>query len=308
MGPLMFGMIAAQKTTKLSSLSWLKICFCLLVVAAASNMKLAVAADAQEQNEKIDASRVDLQTPKKLENVTIVEKLGTTLPVKELFFRQSSSGPALSFDSFLQPALPTLLTLNYFQCTALCSLQLNALVDGLKKLDYLPGRDFNLVTVSFDTRNSPELAQSKQENYLKSLGREGAGWKFLVGEQKHIDALTDAVGFQYRYDKESDQFAHSAAIFFLSPDFKVSRYLYGLQYPPRDLKFALLDASKGKLGSTLEKLILRCFHFDELAGKYTPIAMNSMRLAGISFCIILLVLVFVLFRREKALHREEYAQ
>ncbi|NBW83459.1 SCO family protein [bacterium] len=304
----MFRMIATIKTLTFPSLSWLKVCVCLLIVATASSTSAASAHEGEKKTEKVDSSRLDLQTPKKLENVTIVEKLGKTLPAKELFFRQSSSGPALSFDTFVQPSLPTLLTLNYFQCTALCSLQLNALVDGLKKLDYLPGRDFNLVTVSFDTRNSPELAQVKQENYLKSLGREGAGWKFLVGEQKYIDALTESVGFQYRYDKESDQFAHSAAIFFLSPDFKISRYLYGLQYPPRDLKFALLDASKGKLGSTLEKLILRCFHYDELAGKYTPIAMNSMRLAGIFFSILLLVLVFVLFRREKALHREEYAQ
>ncbi|MEY3902145.1 MAG: hypothetical protein RL189_1451 [Pseudomonadota bacterium] len=255
-----------------------------------------------------DAARPDLQTPKKLDNVTIVEKLGTNLAVRDMFFRNSSQGPALSFDQHLQPNLPTMLTLNYFQCTALCSIQLNALVDGLKKLDYLPGRDFNLVSVSIDTRNSPELAQAKQENYLQSLGREGAAWKFLVGDQKSIDLLAGSVGFQYRYDKETDQFAHTAAVFFLSPDFKVSRYLYGLQYSPRDLKFALVESSKGRLGSPIEKLILRCFHFDEMAGKYTPIAMNTMRVAGILFSIFLLILVVVLSRREKALHREEYAQ
>lgn len=255
-----------------------------------------------------EAVRPDLQTPKKLDNVTIVEKLGTNLAVRDMFFRNSSQGPALSFDQHLQPNLPTMLTLNYFQCTALCSLQLNALVDGLKKLDYIPGRDFNLVSVSIDTRNSPELAQTKQQNYLQSLGREGAAWKFLVGEQKSIDLLAASVGFQYRYDEETDQFAHTAAVFFLSPDFKVARYLYGLQYSPRDLKFALVESSKGRLGSPIEKLILRCFHFDELAGKYTPIAMNTMRVAGVLFSICLLILVVVLSRREKALHREEYAQ
>jgi len=255
-----------------------------------------------------EATRPDLQVPKKLENVTIVEKLGTILPAQQLFFRQTSQGPALSLDQHVKPNLPTLLTLNYFQCTALCSLQLNGLVDGLKKLDYLPGRDFNLVTVSFDARNTPELAKMKEKNYLESLGRPDASWKFLVGEQKYIDQITDAVGFQYKYDQESDQFAHSAAIFFLSPDFKVARYLYGIQYSSRDLKFALLDASQGRLGTTLEKLILRCFHFDELAGKYTPIAMNSMRVAGILFSLCLLILVVVLFRKEKALRREEYAQ
>lgn len=255
-----------------------------------------------------EATRPDLQVPKKLQNVTIVEKLGTVLPAQQLFFKNAAQGPALSFDQFLRPNLPTLLTLNYFQCTALCSLQLNGLVDGLRKLDYLPGRDFNLVSVSFDARNTPELAQMKEKNYLESLGRENAGWKFLVGEQKFIDQITDAVGFQYRYDPESDQFAHSAAIFFLSPDFKISRYLYGLQYSPRDLKFALLDASQGRLGTTLEKLILRCFHFDELAGKYTPIAMNSMRVAGILFSLCLFIMVIAFFRKEKATRREEYAQ
>ena len=279
----------------------------LIAVCAFTGLRSVAAADDKAEAHR-QAVRPDLQTPKKLENVTVVEKLGTTLSVKDMFFRQSSQGPALSLDKFVQPNLPTLLTLNYFQCTALCSLQLNALVDGLKKLDYLPGRDFNLVTVSFDTRNSPELAKSKEENYLKSLGRDGAQWKFLVGEQGSIDALAQSVGFQYRYDKETDQFAHTAAIFFLSPDFKVARYLYGLQYSPRDLKFALVESSKGRLGSPIEKLILRCFHFDELAGKYTPIAMNSMRVAGILFSLCLLILVVVLFRREKALHREEYAQ
>lgn len=289
---------------KLFSRTGFAVCLMLSAIFSANLAK----ADANDAEAHREPTRLDLQNPKKLENVTIVEKLGTTVAAKEMFFRQSSQGPALSLDQHVQPNLPTLLTLNYFQCTALCSLQLNALVDGLKKLDYLPGRDFNLVTVSFDTRNTPELAQLKQENYLKSLGREGAGWKFLVGEQKSIDALAQSVGFQYRYDKETDQFAHSAAIFFLSPDFKVSRYLYGLQYPERDLKFALVESSKGRLGSPIEKLILRCFHYDELAGKYTPIAMNSMRVGGVLFCLCLLILVVALSRREKALHREEYAQ
>jgi protein SCO1/2 len=264
----------------------------------------AYAQDLQEH----EATRPDLQVPKKLKNVTIVEKLGTVLPAQKLFFRSSANGPALSLDKHVNPALPTLLTLNYYQCTALCSLQLNALVEGLKGLDYLPGRDFNLLTISFDVRNTPGLAQMKSKSYLESLGKEGAEWKFLVGEQSDIDQVTDGVGFQYRYDPETDQFAHSAAIFFLSPEFKVSRYLYGLQYSPRDLKFALLDASQGKLGSTIEKLILRCFHFDELAGKYTPIAMNSMRIGGIFFSFCLLVLVVTLFRKEKVIRREEYAQ
>lgn len=275
-----------------------------LLMAATLPRSWAVAQD----NSPSEATRPDLQVPKKLQNVTIVEKLGTVLPVQEYFFRHSSQGPALSLDQHLKPNLPTLLTLNYFQCTALCSLQLNGLVDGLKKLDYLPGRDFNLVSISFDTRNTPELAQMKEKNYLESLGRSDAEWKFLVGEQKFIDQITDSVGFQYRYDPDTDQFAHTAAIFFLSPEFKVSRYLYGLQYSPRDLKFALLDASQGRLGTTLEKLILRCFHFDELAGKYTPIAMNSMRVAGILFSLCLLIMVVVLFRKEKAIRREEYAQ
>ncbi len=277
------------------------------MLGAAAHVAPALA-DASDAEKHRQADRLDLQTPKKLENVTIVEKLGTTLAAKDMFFRQTSQGPALSFDQFVRPNLPTLLTLNYYQCTALCSLQLNGLVEGLKKLDYLPGRDFNLVTVSIDTRNSPELAMTKQDNYLKSLARPGAEWKFLVGEQKSIDALAQSVGFQYRYDKETDQFAHTAAVFFLSPDFKVSRYLYGLQYSPRDLKFALVESSKGRLGSSIERLILRCFHFDEMAGKYTPIAMNSMRVAGVLFCICLLIMVVVLSRREKALHREEYAQ
>jgi protein SCO1/2 len=176
--------------------------------------------------------------------------------------------------------------------------QLNALVTGLKGMDLLPGKDFTLATVSIDHRNNSELAASKRTAYLNSLARPNADWKFLTGEQEQIVKLAGSVGFEYKYDPETDQFAHNAAVFFISPKGVVSRYLYGIQYNPRDIKFSLMEASEGKLGSVKDKLLLNCFHYDELTGKYTSMVLKIMRMAGIVTATGLALWLGFLWRRE----------
>ena len=208
------------------------------------------------------------------------------------------SGKSTTVGDLLTAGKPVLLTLNYFTCDSLCSIQLNALVTGMKQMNLVAGQDFTLATVSIDHRNDVKLAASKRESYLQSLGVAGSDWKFMVGTKSNITKLADSVGFDYKYDPETDQFAHNAAIFFLSPDGKISRYLYGIQYSSRDIKFSLMEASLGKIGSVKDRLLLNCFHFDEMTGKYTAIALRIMRIGGILAVACIGLLLGVLWRRD----------
>jgi protein SCO1/2 len=194
--------------------------------------------------------------------------------------------------------IPTLLTLNYYTCETLCSVQLNAVLEGLKKLDWVPGEQFRVVTVSIDPTESSELASQKRESYLSSLDKGEAEWHFLTGSQEAITSLADTVGFRYSYDADSGQYAHPAVIAFLSPEGAIARYIYGVVYAPMDIKFALMEAAAGRVGSPAEKLILSCFQYDETLGKYTPFAFGVMRLGGVVTMVVLGFFGIVLWRRE----------
>lgn len=237
--------------------------------------------------------------PDQLDGVGIQEKLGGNLD-KSLPF-VDHEGRAVQLGQYFQDGKPVLLTLNYYRCKMLCSLQLNALLNGLRGLGWKPGHDFRIVTVSIDSREGAELAAEKRTSYLKALGMGGdVEWHFLTGNRANIERLADQVGFRFKYDAEQDQWAHAPAIYFLSPTAMITRYLYGLEYAARDLKFALIDAGQGKVGSTLDKIILSCFHFDPSIGAYTTFALGVMRLGGF-LTLSLMSLIFIpLWRREKA--------
>lgn len=243
------------------------------------------------------------RTPRQLENVTILEHLGETLDPKLTF--RNEAGEQVALGDFFKAGKPVILTLNYYQCQTLCSIQLNGFLEGLKTLDWKVGENFRVVTVSIDPNNTPAQAAEKRKQYAQALNQRDADWNFLVGDEANVRALADAVGFLYRFDAETNQFAHSAAVYFLSPEGKITRYLYGIEYSARDLKFALMDASQGKLGSAMEQLILRCFHYDETLGKYTPFAMNSMRTGAVVTVSALGLLLTILWRRDIAQRRGE---
>lgn len=234
--------------------------------------------------------------PQELTEVAVDEHLGAPID-PDLQFR-AEDGSAVRIGDLVQGDVPTLITLNYFTCETLCSVQLNAVLDGLKALDWVPGENFRVVTVSIDPTEGPELAATKRESYLDALGKGDVDWRFLTGEQDAITSLADTVGFRYRYDERSGQYAHPAVIAFISPEGSVARYLYGVQYPPMDLKFALMEAAAGRVGSPVEKLVLSCFQYDESVGQYTPFAFGIMRLGGVATMLGLGLFGFVLWRRE----------
>ncbi|MBZ0273259.1 SCO family protein, partial [bacterium] len=235
--------------------------------------------------------------PQQLEGVTISEHLGAHVNLDLAF--TDHAGARRPLRDFVPDDKPTLLTLNYYECPMLCTLQLNALVTGMKGMPLVPGRDFSLVTISINPEDTATLAREKRETYLGSLGKSGADWNFLIGETENIDQVANAVGFEYRKVEETGQYAHPAAIFFLDGQGQVTRYLYGLEYPGRDLKFALMETSDGHLGSPIEKLILSCFHYDATAGAYGPWALGIMRLSGGLTAVAVAVILTALWRRER---------
>jgi protein SCO1/2 len=193
---------------------------------------------------------------------------------------------------------PVILVLAYYRCPMLCTLVLNQLVDGMQKMPFVLSRDFDVVTVSFDPREKPELAAAKRLHYLERYGhpQAAAGWHFLTGTQDQIDRLTEIAGFRYVYDAKADQFIHPSGIIVLTPTGRISRYLFGIEYPGRDLRLALVEASANKIGTPAEQVLLYCFHYDPAAGKYTASVLNFIRVGGVLTLIALGLFVWVVVR------------
>lgn len=220
--------------------------------------------------------------PEQLNGVGVDEKLKAKVPLDLEFL--NSAGERVRLGDLLEGEKPVLLTLNYSNCPMLCSLMLNGLVDGLEQMQWTIGEQFDVITVSLDPEESPARALSSKERYLTDYGRDAAsvanGWHFLVGDENNIRALADAVGFGYRYSEERQEYLHAAALMVLTPDAEVSRYLYGITFSPKTVRLSLAEASNGKFASTIDQLILFCFHYDETAGRYAPVARNIMMLGG----------------------------
>ena len=238
------------------------------------------------------------QVPEALEEVGITEHLDAKLPM-ELEFRDEDGIP-VTLGSYFDGERPVILTLNYYRCPMLCGLMLNGLVDGLDQMEWTPGQEFEIVTVSINPLETPALAKEKKQNYIKRYGRPSAmaGWHFLTGREPEIDRLAETVGFSFVYDPVEKQYAHAAAIFVCTPDGRVARYLYGIEYPPKRLKLGLLEASEGKIGTTLDQLILYCYHYDPSNRRYSPVAMNIMRVGGGVTASILAVTLGIFWFRE----------
>ena len=249
------------------------------------------------------------QVPEALEEVGITEHLDAKLPM-ELEFRDED-GLSVTLGSFFDGERPVILTLNYYRCPMLCGLMLNGLVDGLEQMEWTPGQEFEIVTVSINPLETPALAKEKKQNYLKRYGRPSAvtGWHFLTGREPEIERLAETVGFRFVYDPVEQQYAHAAAIFVCTPDGRVARYLYGIEYPSKRLKLGLLEASEGKIGSTLDQLIMYCYHYDPSSRRYSPVAMNIMRVGGGATASILAVALgmfwFREWRRRKSLAKRD---
>lgn len=233
-----------------------------------------------------------------LNDVGIDEKLNAQLPLDLEFV--GAKGKQIQLADLFDGERAVLLSLNYSDCPMLCQLQLNGLVEGLKELDWDVGEKFRICSVSINPLETPQRARQVKQRYVKSYGRPttAQGWQFLTGERHSIEQLADAVGFRYQYVPERDEYAHSAAIMVCTPDGRVSRYLYGVLYPGQTLKLSLVEAGQGKIGSTLDRVLLYCFHYDETSGRYAPVARRLMKLgAGMTLTTLVVGLIPVWLRR-----------
>lgn len=226
--------------------------------------------------------------PPELEGVDIVERLGATLPLDATFV--DDSGAPVALRQYFDGKRPVVLQIGYLKCPMLCNMVLNELVKGLRKVDWSAGEEFEIVSVSVNPIETHELAKVKKDGYVMEYGRPASskGWHFLTGPAENGKAVADATGFGFRYVPETGEYAHAAAVILCTPDGRVSRYLYGVQYEPRDLKMGLLEASDGKMGSSLERFILWCHQYDPNARGYVLFALRLMKLGGA----ITLVLLF----------------
>jgi protein SCO1/2 len=254
--------------------------------------------------------------PAELEGIDIVEHLNETLPLDLEFV--DASGKPVKLGDYFDRGKPIIITLNYYECPMLCNLQLNGLLGrkavkpdpnrgvrgdagaGIMGLDWNLGDTYEIVTVSFDPDEGPELAQGKQKSYLNAYRRQGveSGWHFLTGTAENSRALAEAIGFNYRWNEENNQWAHAAAIYIATPQGRLSRYLYGVSYDPATLRLALLEASEGKIGNTIDKFLMWCFQYDDHSGQYTLAVMNIMRALGFVTMMVLGVGLFILWRKD----------
>ena len=237
------------------------------------------------------------QRPPGLEFVGIEQHLNAEVPV-DLEFRDELGNPVKLADYFGH-GRPVILNLGYYQCPMLCSELLQGLVGSMKALTFNLGQDFDIVTVSFDPRETTEMAVEKKRDMMKRYGRPNAdkGWHFLTGKADQINALTKAVGFQYQFDPKTEQYAHAAAIVMLTPDHHISGYFYGVEFSPKDLRLGLVQASQNKIGNIGDQVLLYCYHYDPEKGKYSATVMRVLRLMGVATMLCLGALLFVLIRR-----------
>lgn len=233
--------------------------------------------------------------PPGLLNVGIEQHLDEQIP-PDLSFRDETGKPVRLGDYFGKK--PMILNLVYYNCPMLCGEVLSGLESALRVLQFDVGKEFDVLTVSFDPRETPDMATKKKAEFLKRYGRAGAaeGWHFLTGPQESIDALTKAAGFQYQYDPKTGQFAHATAIMVLTPDGKIAQYYYGVEYAPKDLRLGLIQASENKIGTLADQVLLYCYHYDPTTGKYGAIISRVLQLSGLATILGLGILMTVLIR------------
>jgi protein SCO1/2 len=238
-------------------------------------------------------------TPRELRSVKIDERMDAQVPLDATF--RDQDGRTVRLRDVIDGKRPTLLSFAYFRCPVLCSLLLDSAASSMARIPWTIGREFDVVTVSIDPEEAPERARTKRDSLLAQYGRPDAehGWHFLLGDEAQIARVTDAVGYRFHYDEETGQFAHPAALVLLQPNGHVSRYLYGLEYPPSDIRLALLEASQGKLVSAVEQVMLFCYRYDAHQGRYVIVANRVMRLGAAAVALALGGFLGLLWRRER---------
>jgi protein SCO1 len=283
--------VRSGESVKIKSLSrraWTWIAAALLVFSAC-----APSAVAQLQGPVQDIG----VRPELLKDVGIDQKLNDSIPLGLTF--RDESGNAVELRQYFGQK-PVILSLVYYSCPMLCTQVLNGLMRSLRDIPMDAGKQFNVITVSIDPSERPVLAAAKQALYTGFYGRPGAaqGWHFLTGDAQNIKQLASAVGFRYAYDAESKQFAHASGIIILTPEGRISRYFYGITYHERDLRLGLVDASAGKIGSLADQMLLFCYHYDPVTGKYGLLISRMVKLAGALTVLGIAILILLLSRHQ----------
>lgn len=237
--------------------------------------------------------------PTPLSQVNIEQKLNTPLPLDTVF--KDDHGTDVTLRQYFDGRHPVVLSLVYYQCPMLCTQVLNGLVRAARVLPLLPGKDYEVVVISFDAREGTKDASEKKASYVKMYGRPETAdsWHFLTGSLASIKSVTDAVGFRYIWDAHTAQFAHASAIYVATPDGRLSKYFMGIEYSPKDLRLGLVDASAGKIGTLVDQVLLYCYHFDPQSAKYTPFALGLLRVMGAATVLTMGGFVVIMLRREK---------
>jgi protein SCO1 len=236
--------------------------------------------------------------PPMLREVGVEQRLGQTLPLDALF--ADELGRPVRLGQYFGRR-PVVLALAYYNCPMLCTQVFNGLVSALRVLSFDAGKEFDVVAISFDPRDKPRDAAAKKKAYLDEYRRPGAaaGWHFLTGGTASIERVTKAAGFRYRYDEETGQFAHAAAIYVATPDGRLSRYFYGIEYAPRDLRLALVEASDRRIGSPVDQILLFCYHYDPKLARYSAAILSLVRMGGVAAVLALSTFLTVMWRRDR---------
>ena len=240
--------------------------------------------------------------PDALQSVGIDQKLGDTLPLDAEF--TDENGQPVKLGQYFNKRRPVILALVYYECPMLCNQVLNGLTGSLKGINFNAGKDFDVLAVSFDARENdkPELAKNKKASYMERYGRPGTenGWHFLTGSQASIDAITGAAGFKYKWDEKSDQFAHASAVMVVTPQGKLSRYFYGIDYSPNDIKLGVMDSAENHIGNVSDQLLLYCYHYDPATGKYGFAILSVIRGFAVITLLGMAAMGFVFWKRNKS--------
>ena len=271
-------------------------------VASILSLALLSASAAAQINSGVMSAPANTRPPR-LENVGIAQHLDAQVP-PDLIFRDDTGKTVKLGDYFGRK--PIILNLVYYNCTMLCGEALAGLASAMRLIKFDVSNEFDVVTVSFDPRETPDMAAAKKIDYVKRYGRPNAasGWHFLTGQPDAISALTKTVGFQYQYDAQSKQYAHATAIMVLTPQGRISRYFYGVDFPPKDLRMGLVEASQGKIGNAVDAVLLYCYHYDPGTGKYGAMVSNILRLAAAATMVLLGGLLLILWRLDRSVTKK----
>jgi protein SCO1/2 len=269
---------------------------CVAILGAALLWQTALPPRAFAQNDILNMKGIDRVSP--LKNVGIDQKLGSPLPL-DAHFRDEMGRDVRLGDYFGKR--PVVLALAYYDCPMLCTQVLNGMVRALKVLTFNPGQEYEVVVVSFDARERPPLAAEKKAMHMRQFGRPetSAAWHFLTGDLEPIKELTQAVGFRYVYDVHTTQYAHASAIYVVTADGHMSRYFYGIEFAPKDLRLGLIEAAQNKIGTPVDQLLLFCYHYDPTTGKYTPLVTNILRAAGGATILALGGFILIMLMRDR---------